>query len=150
MEWSNFANNYEWFRVVHIIAFTSWMAGLFYLPRLFVYHCQVKTGGSEDKRFQLMERRLLRVIINPAMIVTILAGLMISAIYGFGNLGGWFHIKMLLVLMMTGLHGFFAVCRKKFERGENKIKENHYRILNELPVVIFIFIVILVIIKPFE
>jgi len=84
------------------------------------------------------------------MIITIIAGLLLASVYGFGNMGMWFHLKMLLVLIMVAMHSFFAVCRKKFEKGENKIKEKHYRILNEMPVVLFIFIVILVIIKPFD
>jgi putative membrane protein len=141
---------YEWFRVLHIIAFTSWMAGMFYLPRLFVYHCQVGSGTDEDKRFQTMERRLLRIIINPSMIATILAGLMLASIYGWGNLGVWFHIKVTLVVLMTALHGFLSVCRKNFAQGENKYSERIYRIINEIPVVLFVVIVILVIIKPFD
>lgn len=145
-----FASYYEWFRVVHIVAFTSWMAGMFYLPRLFVYHCQVNYGGEEDKRFQLMEKRLLRVIINPAMAATIFAGLMLASIYGWGNLGAWFHIKLLLVLLMTAVHGFLSLCRKEFARGENHRSERFYRILNEVPTLLFVAIVILVIIKPFE
>jgi len=141
---------FEWFRVVHIIAFTAWMAGMFYLPRLYAYHCQVKRGTDEDNRFKIMESRLLKIIINPSMIITILAGLLLAYIYGFGNLGSWFHIKMTLVIIMTALHGFLAMCRKRFDKGINKYSEKFYRILNEVPVVIFILIVILVIIKPFE
>ncbi len=141
---------YEWFRVFHILAFTAWMAGMFYLPRLFVYHCQVQKNTAEDERFKAMEKNLLRIIMNPSMITTILAGLALASIYGWGNLGTWFHIKMLLVLMMTAFHGFFALCRKKLASGHNNISEFSYRILNEMPVVLFVFIVILVIIKPFE
>ena len=141
---------FEWFKVVHIVFFTSWMAGMFYLPRLFVYHTEVKIGSEEDKRFQMMEKKLLRIIINPSMILTIIFGLLLAWIYGFGNMGPWFHIKVTLVMVMTAIHGFFAVCRKKFEKGENKYSQSFYRIVNEVPVVIFIAIVILVKIKPFE
>ncbi len=146
----NIDSYYEWFKVAHIIFFTSWMAGMFYLPRLFIYHCQVKKGSEEDKRFQLMEQKLLRIIINPSMVATIVFGVLLAYIYGFGNLGGWFHTKMLLVVFMTGLHGFFASCRRKFKAGTNKYGEKFYRIVNEAPVVIFVLIVILVKIKPFE
>ncbi len=141
---------YEWFKVLHIVFFTSWMAGMFYLPRLFVYHTEVEFGSVEDKRFQVMERRLLRVIINPSMIFTIFFGLILAHIYGFGNLGVWFHIKVTLVLLMTAIHGFFAACRKKFEAGRNKYSAGFYRAINEIPTILFVLIVILVIIKPYE
>lgn len=144
------ANYYDWLKALHIIAVISWMAGMFYLPRLFVYHTKVAIGSEADLLFQVMERRLLRIIINPAMIATFVFGLMIAHIYGFQALGVWFHIKMLAVLMLTVLHGMLARYRKDFEKGQNKHSEKFYRILNEVPVILMIVAVLMVVIKPFE
>ncbi len=109
------AEYYTWLKALHLIFVISWMAGLFYLPRLFVYHCELEIGSKEDKMFQTMERRLLRVIMNPAMILSIIFGLWVAQIYGFKHLGVWFHIKMTLVLIMIYFHHFLGKRRKDFE-----------------------------------
>src|SRR5437868_4754974 len=129
---------YEWIKAFHIIAMTSWMAGMFYLPRLYAYHAAVKIGSEQDKTFQIMESRLLRIIINPAMILTIILGLMLADIYGFQALGLWFHLKIFAVIILTVIHGFLAKWRKDFANGKNKRSAKFYKIMNEVPVVFFI------------
>lgn len=123
---------------------------MFYLPRLFAYHADVSPGSQQDLLFQTMERRLLRIIINPAMIATLIFGVLLADIYGWQSLGIWFHLKISLVLMMTAMHGLLSCWRKDFVKGQNKHSAKFYRLVNEIPTVLFILIVILVIIKPFE
>jgi putative membrane protein len=141
---------YEIFKVLHIISIISWMAGMFYLPRLYVYHADVKIGSETDILFKLMEKRLLHIIINPSMISTLIFGLLITYIYGFKAVGIWFHIKMTSVALLLAIHGFLAKCRKNFEKGENKYSAKFFRILNEVPVILMIICVIMVVIKPFD
>ena len=141
---------YTWIKAFHLISVISWMVGLLYLPRLFVYHCAAKAGSSEDKTFITMERRLLRMIMNPAMILTIISGLSLIHVIGFKNLGGWFHIKATLVLIMIYVHHFLGRRRKDFENGTNKHSAKFYRIFNEVPTILMILIVIMVIVKPFQ
>lgn len=141
---------YEWFKAAHIISLICWMAGMFYLPRLYVYHTKVAVGSEQDKMFQLMERRLLRFIINPSMIFTFIFGFLLAHIYGFGALGTWFHIKMTAVLVLSVMHGFFARWRKDFEKGQNKRSEKFYRLMNEVPTICMIIAVICVVVKPFD
>jgi putative membrane protein len=143
------AEYYDWIKAFHLIAVISWMAGIFYLPRLFVYHCEVLPGSEEDKRFQTMERKLLKQIMNPAMIISIILGLWLAMIYGFKNLGIWFHIKFSLVILMVYFHHFLGKKRKEFEKGSNKNSAKFYRIINEAPTILMITIVILAIVKPF-
>ncbi len=142
---------YLWLKALHIISFTAWMAGMFYLPRLFAYHADTKPGSESSELFKVMERRLLRIIMNPAMIATWILGiaLVINTGAGAPGSGAWIHAKLLLVLCMSGLHGFLAVCRKRFERGENIRSAKFYRILNEVPTAIFALIVLLAVFKPF-
>lgn len=144
------ADYYDWFKVLHIISVISWMAGLFYLPRLFVYHTKVEVGSEQDKMFQIMERKLLRIIMNPSMIGTYVFGLIVAYIYGFEALGTWFHIKMMAVIFLTMMHGLMARWRKDFTEGKNKHSDRFYRILNEMPVIAMVIGVIMVVIKPFE
>ncbi|MCD6034937.1 MAG: coproporphyrinogen oxidase [Rickettsiales bacterium] len=142
---------YLWIKALHIISVISWMAGMLYLPRLFVYHTQVKVGSKEDQRFQLMERKLMRVIINPAMILSLIFGLMLIYITHAGYPGElkWFHAKALLLLGMFGLHGMFSKYRKSFAQGKNTKSEKFFRIINEIPAVLMIIIVVLAVVKPF-
>lgn len=140
---------YLWIKALHIIAMVAWMAGMFYLPRLFVYHTQAAVGSDSDKMLQTMERKLLRIIINPAMILTFVFGIWMIALNPELMKQGWLHGKILLVLGMTGVHGMLAGARKKFERGENTRSDRFYRILNEVPTLLLFGIVILVVIKPF-
>jgi protoporphyrinogen IX oxidase len=140
---------YEWIKALHVIAVISWMAGMLYLPRLFVYHCEAEIGSRQSETFKLMERRLLRAIINPAMIVTWLAGIYL-AWAGNWYLSGWFHAKLLLVLVLSGVHGFFSRCVRAFAADQNPHSQKFYRIINEVPTVLMIAIVVLVIVKPFS
>jgi putative membrane protein len=139
---------YEWIKALHVIAVISWMAGMLYLPRLFVYHCEAETGSKQSETFKVMERRLLKAIINPAMVVTWLAGLYLAwAGHWFSS--GWLHGKLLLVLLLSGVHGFFSRCVKDFAADRNLRDQRFYRIINEVPTLLMIGIVILVVVKPF-
>jgi protoporphyrinogen IX oxidase len=138
---------YEWIKALHVIAVIAWMAGMLYLPRLFVYHCETDAGSKQSETFKVMERRLLKAIINPAMIVTWLAGLYL-AWAGHWLLAGWFHAKLVLVLLLSGAHGLFSRWVKDFAADRNTRSQKFYRIINEVPTVLMIGIVILVIVKP--
>lgn len=142
---------YNWFLALHVIAVISWMAGMLYLPRLYIYHCRLEVGSDASEMFKEMERKLLRVIINPAMIIAWICGLLMAIAMGFfdaENSGWWFHAKLSLVLILSGFHGYLSKWRKAFERDENQKTEKFYRLANEIPTVLMIFIVILVIFKP--
>jgi protoporphyrinogen IX oxidase len=139
---------YEWIKALHVIAVISWMAGMLYLPRLFVYHCESETGSKQSETFKAMERRLLKAIINPAMIVTWLAGLYL-AWAGHWFSAGWLQVKLVLVLVLSGIHGFFSRWVRDFAADRNTRSQRFYRIINEVPTVLLIGIVILVVVKPF-
>jgi putative membrane protein len=139
---------YEWIKALHVIAVIAWMAGMLYLPRLFVYHCEAEIGSKQSETFKLMERRLLKAIINPAMGVTWLAGLYLVWA-GRWYLAGWFHTKLLLVLILSGVHGFFSRCVREFAADRNTRSQRFYRFINEVPTLLLIGIVILVVVKPF-
>lgn len=139
---------YEWLQVLHIISFVAWMAGLFYLPRLFVYHAQQATGSAASETFKVMERKLLRVIMNPAMIATWFFGLWLAFEIDAWR-QGWFHGKMALVVLMTGFHLACGAWRTSFAEDRNHRSERFYRVMNEVPTVLLIGIVILVVVKPF-
>lgn len=139
---------YLWFKAFHIIAVIAWMAGMLYLPRLFVYHCEAPVGSAQSETFKVMERRLLRAIINPAMIATWALGLWLAWDAGFFN-DGWLHAKLLLVVVLSGIHGFFVRCVNDFAKDRNTRPQRFYRIINEVPTLLMILIVILVVVKPF-
>jgi putative membrane protein len=139
---------YEWIKALHVIAVIAWTAGMLYLPRLFVYHCEAEIGSRQSETFKVMERRLLRLIMNPAMIVTWLAGLYLAG-SGHWFSAGWLHGKLFLVLLLSGVHGFFSRCVKNFAADRNTRSQKFYRIINEVPTVLMIGIVILVVVKPF-
>ena len=139
---------YEWAKALHVIAVISWMAGMLYLPRLFVYHCEAETGSKQSETFKVMERRLLKAIINPAMIVTWLAGVYLAWAGHFLS-ASWFHGKFLLVLLLSGVHGFFSRWVKDFAADRNAKSQKFYRFINEVPTILMIGIVILVVVKPF-
>jgi protoporphyrinogen IX oxidase len=139
---------YEWIKALHIIAVISWMAGMLYLPRLFVYHCEATVGSKQSETFKLMERRLLKTIITPAMIVTWLAGLYL-AWSGHWFASGWLHAKLALVIVLSGVHGFLSRCVKDFAADRNRRNQKFYRIINEVPTVLMVLIVGLVVLKPF-
>ena len=139
---------YEWIKALHVIAVIAWMAGMLYLPRLFVYHSVAEAGSKQSETFKLMEHRLLKAIINPAMAVTWLAGLYLGWA-GHWFSAGWLHGKLLLVIVLSGMHGFLARCVKDFAADRNTRSQKFYRIINELPTLLMIGIVILVVVKPF-
>ncbi len=140
---------YLWIKGLHIIAVISFMAGILYLPRLFIYHIEAPKGSQMSETFKVMERKLLRFIINPAFIAALLfGGLMFWANPAlFSN--GWMHGKLGLLLLMGGVHGMFAKWRKEFERDENTRSDKFYRVWNEIPTVLMIVIVLLAVVKPF-
>ena len=140
---------YLWVKAFHVLAIISWMAGLLYLPRLYVYHAMVERGSARDLTFQLMERRLLKAIMNPAMIASFIFGFWMVLIDPDLLSQGWFHAKLGLVLLMAGVHGKFALMRKAFEQGRANQSDKYYRVWNEVPTVLMIVIVILVIVQPF-
>jgi protoporphyrinogen IX oxidase len=139
---------YPWLKAFHVIAVIAWMAGMLYLPRLFVYHCAAERGSVQSETFKVMERRLLRAIINPAMIATWLLGLWL-AWSGHWFDSGWLQAKLALVLAMSVLHGLFARWVKAFAADANVHSQRFYRIINELPTIMLIAIVILAVVKPF-
>ncbi len=140
---------YYWIKAFHLISVIFWMAGMAYLPRLFVYHAEAEAGSDKSETFKVMERRLLRGIINPAMIATfVFGGLMLWASPALFH-EGWLSAKLVLVLVMAALHGFFSKWRKDFEADRNLRPVRFYRIVNEVPPLLVVVIVILVIVKPF-
>lgn len=139
---------YLWLKALHIMAVIAWMAGLFYLPRLMVYHTTVEVGSNQSELFKVMERRLLKAITTPAMIAAWGLGLWIAIDMGYFS-DGWFHAKLALVLILTGYHGLLARYVRLFAQDSNTKSEKFYRIINEIPTLLMIGIVILVIFKPF-
>jgi putative membrane protein len=140
-------NGLLWVKVLHIVAMVAWMAGMLYLPRLFVYHAGVPGNSDQDRTFVVMEHRLMRMIMLPALVVTWASGLTL-AFYG-GFLGqGWLHGKLLLVIVLTALHGYFGRIRKDFAQHANRRSATFYRVVNELPTLMLIGIVALVVLKP--
>jgi putative membrane protein len=141
---------YLWIRALHIISIIAWMAGLLYLPRLFVYHSGVAAGSEASEMLKVMERRLLRAIMTPAMIVVFLTGIWL--IWSLGSAWttmGWLHAKLTLVLAMAAMHGFMAGWRRKFAEDRNTHSGRFYRFANEVPTVLMIGIVILAVVRPF-
>ncbi|MCT6823888.1 protoporphyrinogen oxidase HemJ [Bartonella apis] len=137
-----------WIKSFHVISIICWMAGMFYLPRLFVYHCRAETGSKQSETFKIMERRLLRAIINPAMIASWITGLWLAwEVYALQ--GGWLHLKLLVVVILSGYHGLLSHGVRHFAEDRNNISEKTWRILNEVPTVLMIIAVIDVIVKPF-
>jgi putative membrane protein len=141
---------YPWIKAFHIIAVISWLAGMLYLPRLYVYHCEVKPGSAESERFKVMERRLLRQIILPAMIAVWCFGLLLVFTPGVINWhAGWWHVKLASVLLLSGFHGALSRWRRDFLADRNTRSQRFYRIANEVPAVLMVVIVIMVIVRPF-
>lgn len=141
---------YPWIKALHLIGVIAWMAGLLYLPRLFVYHCDAAPGSEPAATFKVMERRLLRAIMNPAMVVAYVFGgllLVVSPALDWGS--GWIYVKLALVGALTWFHHLAARWRKDFEADRNARPARFYRIANEVPAAIMIGIVILAVVKPF-
>jgi protoporphyrinogen IX oxidase len=144
---------YDWIKAFHIIAVIAWMAGMLYLPRLFVYHCAAEKGSVQSETFKVMERRLLRGIINPAMVATWVFGLWLAWLgpdsrYGWFDFG-WLQAKLVLVLALSAVHGLLARWRKDFAGDRNRHSQGFYRIINEVPTILMIGIVLLAVLKPF-
>ena len=137
-----------WLKAFHIMAVIAWMAGMFYLPRLYVYHADAKPGSELSETFKVMEQRLLRIIINPAMIAVWLTGPLLAWMQGV-TIGGWFAAKMALVLAMSAFHGSLSKWRKEFAADQNTRPAKFYRTVNEVPTLLMAAIVLLVVLKPF-
>jgi len=138
---------YLWVKAFHIVAVIAWMAGMLYLPRLFVYHCETTPGSAESERFKRMERRLLRIIVNPAMIAAWIFGLTLSFLpITDAWHQHWFHVKLALVLAMSGLHGLYARWTRFFGQDANTHTARFYRMWNEVPAVLLIAIVLLAVV----
>jgi protoporphyrinogen IX oxidase len=137
-----------WLKALHVMAFTAWMAGMWYLPRLVVYHAKLPVGSPGSETFKVMERRLLKAITTPAMIVTLVAGVALASVQGQWD-EGWLHGKLLLVVLMLGCHGVLAAHVRRFAADERPKSAMWYRVFNEAPTVLFIGIVLLAVLKPF-
>lgn len=138
----------SWIKALHVMAVISWMAGMLYLPRLFVYHCAATPGSETSETFKVMERRLLEYIINPAMIVSWVAGLWLAWVV-FRFQGGWLHGKLALVIGLSAVHGMFSAAVRAFAEDRNTRSQTYWRAMNEVPTAIMVVVVILVIVKPF-
>lgn len=139
---------YLWIKALHVIAIIAWMAGMLYLPRLFIYHTMAEAGSKQSETFKVMERRLLTVIINPAMVAAWAFGLWLVWEGGF-IWNAWLHAKLALVVVLSALHGYFSAAVRAFAEDRNTKTTRHWRIVNEAPTLIMIAVVILVIVKPF-
>jgi putative membrane protein len=139
---------YLWIKALHVVSVISWLAALLYLPRLLVYHCAAEPGSVQSETFKVMERRLLRAIASPAMALAWLTGLWLAYDAGLFR-QGWLHGKLVLVLLLSAVHGVNARWVKDFAADRNTRTARFYRIANEVPTVLMIGIVILVIVKPF-
>ncbi|MCX7323821.1 MAG: protoporphyrinogen oxidase HemJ [Hyphomicrobiales bacterium] len=139
---------YEWIKVLHVVAIISWMAAILYLPRLMIYHCAAERGSGQSETFKVMERRLLRAIMTPAMIVAWASGLYLAWRGGW-LIAGWFHMKLAAVIALSGAHGFLAGQVRVFAEDRNERPARFFRIVNEVPTVLMLVIVAMVIVKPF-
>lgn len=139
-----------WIKAFHVASVIAWMAGMFYLPRLYVYHCETAVGSEGSERFKVMERRLFKQIINPAMIASWVLGLMLALTPGVINwAAGWWHVKLASVLLLSGFHGALSRWRRDFLNDHNRRSAHFYRIANEVPTVLMLIVVIMVIVQPF-
>jgi putative membrane protein len=141
--------HYDWIKAFHVIAVISWMAGMLYLPRLYVYHATADKDSELSETLKIMERKLLRLIINPAMVATWLLGLSMIAANPTMLNGGWLHVKLTCVILLQIFHAFLSRWRKAFLRDENTHTATFFRKVNEIPTVLMVVIVIMVIVKPF-
>lgn len=139
----------SWIIALHVMAVIAWMAGIFYLPRLFVYHTQVQHGTTESDRFTLMERRLLKQIMAPAMVVTFLTGSAMASLPGVVDWhAGWWWAKLVSVIGMFAFHGTCARWWRGFSQGRNAHSERYYRVANEVPTILMMIIVVMIIVRP--
>lgn len=139
---------YDAVKWLHLASLISWFAGLFYLPRLFVYHADAAPGSELSETLKTMERKLLKIIMNPAMILTWITGLTLMILGGWAG-AGWLHAKLLLVLVLTGFHGFCGRWRKTFEADANTRDHRFFRKINEIPTVLMLLILAMAVFRPF-
>ena len=139
----------DWIKAFHVIAVIAWMSGMLYLPRLFVYHTETVPGSEGSERFKVMERKLLKGIMNPSMIAVWILGPLLVWLTG-AYTESWFQLKFILVIILSGMHGFFVRCWRDFANDRNTRPARFYRIVNEVPALLMALIVILVIVKPFS
>jgi putative membrane protein len=140
---------YLWVKALHVIAVIAWMAGQLYLPRLFVYHATSPVGSQQSETFKVMEEKLMRIIMNPAMIVTWLCGIAMIALNPALLSQAWLMVKLVLVLFLSGMHGVMSRWRKEFAADRNTRSQKFYRMINEAPTLALIVIVVMVIVRPF-
>jgi len=141
---------HPWIKALHVIAMVAWMAGLFYLPRLYVYHCDTVPGSMESERFKVMERRLLKQITTPAMLTTWIFGILLVLTPGVLDWGwGWWRVKLAAVVLLSGFHGMLARWRRDFLVDRNVRPQRFYRLANEVPTLLLVVIVAMVIVRPF-
>jgi putative membrane protein len=141
---------YEWTLALHIISVIAWMAGMLYLPRLYAYHVAAEPGSDQSETFKVMERRLLRGIINPAMISGVIFGVLLALTPGITDFSaGWAWAKVAALAIMFSIHGYLSRCRRDFENDANRHSVRFYKIVNEVPAVLMVVIVIMVVVKPF-
>jgi len=139
-----------WIKAVHIISIIAWMAGLLYLPRLFVYHASAEVGSLQSETFKVMEKKLYWYIMGPAMILTLITGIGLATSWGVDIFHhGWFHVKLLSVILLLGVHHALGLSLKKFAEDRNQRSPRFFKILNEVPTVLMIIIVIMVVVQPF-
>ncbi|MEX6506119.1 protoporphyrinogen oxidase HemJ [Jiella sp. M17.18] len=144
------STGYLWIKSVHIFSVIAWMAGMLYLPRLFVYHAEAGPKTPQSETFKVMEKRLLKGIVNPAMIGTWVAGVWLAVKGDWFTPGnGWLHAKIALVVVMSGIHGMLSAAVRRFAEDRNTRSSRYWRIMNEVPAVLLIAIIILVVVKPF-
>jgi len=140
----------EWIKALHIVFVIAWMAGLFYLPRLFVYHADAEPGTVQSETFKVMERKLLAMIMRPAMVLSWVFGLILAFYFGLADWqAGWTWIKAIAVIAMTGMHGYFYLLARDFAEDRNRRPARFFRMINEVPTVLMIVIVVFVVVKPF-
>ena len=142
------ANYIPWIKAFHVIAVIAWMSGMLYLPRLFVYHTETQAGSPASERFKVMETRLLRGITNPSMIAVWILGPLLAWLTG-AYLDTWLQLKFVLVVALSGIHGFLVRCWRDFQADRNTRSARFYRIINEVPALLMVLIVILVVVQPF-
>ena len=145
-----FAHLYPWTKAIHIIAVIAWMAGMLYLPRLYVYHCETTPGSEASERFKVMESKLYKQIMTPAMLTVFVLGIVLMLTPGVVDWHhGWMHVKLLAVLGLAGFHGALGGWRKKFLHDRNTKSQRFFRIANEVPTVLMVIAVIMVVVQPF-
>lgn len=140
---------YLWLKAIHIISIVTWMAGIFYLPRLLVYHSYEEAGSKTSETFKVMEYKLLKFIMTPSMIVAWIFGTLLVFAIDIDWSQGWFHVKLLMVILMSAFHGWCIRQTRIFAHDKNQHNHKYFRIMNEVPTIIFLVIIIMVVVKPF-